>query len=92
MRLTNAYVASFTLDFSCSLSMAKSALQFVGKILEILQLFHMIWGIHLSPRLRAPHNSMPYIRRYFPQVVVSGRRIKLRENPFHKLFLTTNFE
>ena len=28
----------------------------------------VIWGgDHLSPHLRAPHNSMPYIRHYIPQ-------------------------
>ena len=41
-------------------------------------------GIHLSPHLRALHNSMPYIRHYIPQNLVSCKRIKLRENPFQK--------
>ena len=45
MRLSNSFVASFTLDFSCSSFMAKSTLLYVGKILDILQLFHMICGL-----------------------------------------------
>jgi hypothetical protein len=61
--------------------------------LDTFQLFCMIWGLCLSPHLRAPHNNMPYIRHYFsPQVMVSSRRIKLKENPFQKLLLTMNFE
>ena len=88
-RLATSYVASFTLNFSCSSSMAKLALQFASKILDILQLFHMIWGIHLSIHLRAPHNIMPYVRHYFPQVMVSSRRFKLRDNPFQKLLPCT---
>ena len=50
----------------------------------------MIWRIHLIPHSRAPHNSMPYIRYYFPQAMVSSKRIKVRENPFQKLLLTLN--
>jgi hypothetical protein len=42
--------------------MEKLALQPTCKVLDILQLFHMIWGIYLSIHLRAPHNNMPYIR------------------------------
>ena len=37
------------------------------KILDILQLFRMIQWV-----LRATHNSVPYIRHYFPQVSVSS--------------------
>ena len=44
-------------------------------------------GIHLSPHLRAPHNSMPYIRHYIPQVLGSCKRTKLRKDPFQKLLL-----
>jgi hypothetical protein len=37
---------------------------------------YFVWfGIHLSPHLKAPHNSSPYIRHYFPEVNVSSRRI-----------------
>ena len=61
--------------------MAKSTLQ--SPILDILQLFSMIWGfISLSPHLRAPHNNMPYISHYIPQVMVSGRRTKLTRSFF----------
>jgi hypothetical protein len=49
-------------------------------------------GIHLYPNLRAPHNSLPYIRHYFPQVMVSSTRIELKNNPFQKLLLIPNFE
>ena len=59
-------ICCFILDFSCSSSMAKLAPKFASKILDTFQLFCMIWGIRLSPHLRAPHNSMPYIRHYFP--------------------------
>jgi hypothetical protein len=79
-------ICYFILDFSCSSSMAKSAPKSASKILDTFQLFCMIWGLCLSPHLRAPHNNMPYIRHYFPpQVMVSSRRIKLKENPFQKL-------
>ena len=87
MRLANLFAASFILDLLCSFYMAKSALQFVGKIFGILQLFPTIWRfISLHTWLRAPHNSMPYIRHYFPQVMMSSR-IKIRENPSQKILL-----
>ena len=49
-------------------------------------------GIHLSPHSRATHNSIPYIKHYFPHLLVSSTRIKLRENPFYKHSLIPNFE
>jgi len=38
--------------------------------------------IHGGVQLKAPHKSMPYIRHYFPRVLVSRKRIKLSKNPF----------
>ena len=40
----------------------------------------------VSLHTRASHTSLPYIRLYFPQVMVSSWRIKLRENPFQSSF------
>ena len=90
MRLANSFVASVILDFSHSYSMAKLAVRSASEVLDILQLFHLTWGIHLSPHFRAPHKSMPYNRRCFPQVIVSSGKIKLRGNPFPKLLFTFN--
>ena len=85
MRVSNSFVASYTLHFSCSSSMEKSTLYSASKILDILQLFFMIWGIQLRPHLRPSHNSIPYIKHYFPQVMVSSRIIKLRDKVFQNL-------
>ena len=43
-RHANSFDASFILNLSCSSSVAKSALQHASKILDILQMFRMIWG------------------------------------------------
>ena len=46
-------------------------------------------GICLSPHLRVPHNSLAYIKHYFPRVLVSNRIIKLRENQFQEPFFVS---
>ena len=83
MRLSNSFIVSFNLDFLRSSSMSKFALQSVGKILDILQLFHMIWGL-------IPLHIIACLMALF--FLVSSRKIKLRENPFQKLLLILNFE
>ena len=92
MRLANSFVASFIRNFS--------HLPIYGKIgtssniqfnLGHSQIASYDLGDHLSPHLRASHNSLPYIWHHSPQVLVSSRRINRREsNP--KLLLTLNLE
>ena len=83
MWLINSFVASFILNFAHLRSMAKSALQFMSTILDILRLFIWFGDSYLSTLV--PHNSMPYMRHYIPHIMVSSRLIKLRENPLQKL-------
>ena len=85
-RLANSFVASFILDFSCSLYVAKLALQFASKILESPTEFH------LSPHWRAPHNSMPYIRHYFPHSSPGEIRKQTKREHISKAYFIPYFE
>ena len=55
--------------------MIELALQSASKILDILYLFHMDLRIRFSPQLRAPYDSLPYIRHDPPQVLVNNIRL-----------------
>jgi hypothetical protein len=91
-RLADLFVVSSIFGFSSSSSMAKLALQFASEILDTPLVVLCDLGFHLSPKLRAPHSSLPYIRHCFHQILLCRRRIKLRGNPFQKLFLILNIE
>ena len=73
MRLANLYVYSFIYLFlichAYPLSMANLALQSAGKSWTSSIVSYDL-GIHLSPQLRAPDNSLLYIKHYFPQILV----------------------
>ena len=92
MRLDKfTFATSFILNFPCSSFMEKSTLQSASKILDILQLFRMVWGFisrHTWEHYIVACLTLDII---FPQVMVSSRRIKLRDNPFQKLLLILNF-
>ena len=91
-RLAKSLVAFDILDSPHSLSMAKSTFRFGSEILDIIQLFHMIWGFISLHTWEHHIIACLHIRHYIPQVLTNSRRIKMSENPFQKLILRLNYE